>query len=325
VKPLLEVSNLRVYYHTGRGPVKAVQDVSFGLQAGERFGLIGESGSGKSTLALAIMRLIKPPGRIEAGEVWLDGTPVLTLSEEQMRQLRLAGIALISQGAMNSLNPVMRVRHQIADGLRDHGLRLSRPEADDRVGELLEWVGLPRPVADMFPHELSGGMKQRVCIAIAISLHPKVIIADEPTSALDVVVQRQVMETLRRVQEDLGASVILIGHDMGLTAQFADRVGIMYAGRLVESGPVGDIFSQPRHPYSQLLIASLPSLEKKGVFQGIAGFPPSLLDLPPGCVFHPRCPYALERCTTEEPLLRTTGPHHQAACHLLEERQEATS
>jgi len=325
VKPLLEVSNLRVYYHTGRGPVKAVQDVSFGLQAGERFGLIGESGSGKSTLALAIMRLIKPPGRIEAGEVWLDGTPVLTLSEEQMRQLRLAGIALISQGAMNSLNPVMRVRHQIADGLRDHGLRLSRPEADDRVGELLEWVGLPRPVADMFPHELSGGMKQRVCIAIAISLHPKVIIADEPTSALDVVVQRQVMETLRRVQEDLGASVILIGHDMGLTAQFADRVGIMYAGRLVESGPVGDIFSQPRHPYSQLLIASLPSLEKKGVFQGIAGFPPSLLDLPPGCVFHPRCPYALERCTTEEPLLRTTGPRDQAACHLLEERQEATS
>ena len=275
-------------------------------------------------MALSIMRLIKPPGRIEAGEVWLDGTSVMTLSEEEMRQLRLAGIALISQGAMNSLNPVMRIRHQIIDGLRDHGVRISRQEADDRVGELLEWVGLQRPVADMFPHELSGGMKQRVCIAIAISLHPKVIIADEPTSALDVVVQRQVMETLRRVQEDLGASVILIGHDMGLTAQFADRVGIMYAGRLVENGPVGDIFSHPQHPYSQLLIASLPSLEKKGVFQGIAGFPPPLLDLPPGCVFHPRCPYAMDRCTMEAPVLTPVGPNHQAACHLLEERQEAT-
>ena len=275
-------------------------------------------------MALSIMRLIKPPGRIEAGEVWLDGTSVMTLSEEEMRQLRLAGIALISQGAMNSLNPVMRIRHQIIDGLHSHGLRISRQKADDRVGELLEWVGLQRPVADMFPHELSGGMKQRVCIAIAISLHPKVIIADEPTSALDVVVQRQVMETLRRVQEDLGASVILIGHDMGLTAQFADRVGIMYAGRLVENGPVGDIFSHPQHPYSQLLIASLPSLEKKGVFQGIAGFPPPLLDLPPGCVFHPRCPYAMDRCTMEAPVLTPVGPNHQAACHLLEERQEAT-
>ena len=275
-------------------------------------------------MALSIMRLIKPPGRIEAGEVWLDGTSVMTLSEEEMRQLRLAGIALISQGAMNSLNPVMRIRHQIIDGLHSHGLRISRQKADDRVGELLEWVGLQRPVADMFPHELSGGMKQRVCIAIAISLHPKVIIADEPTSALDVVVQRQVMETLRRVQEDLGASVILIGHDMGLTAQFADRVGIMYAGRLVENGPVGDIFSHPQHPYSQLLIASLPSLEKKGVFQGIAGFPPPLLDLPPGCVFHPRCPYAMDRCAEEAPELRHTETDHWAACHLLQKRQEAT-
>jgi peptide/nickel transport system ATP-binding protein len=177
----------------------------------------------------------------------------------------------------------------------------------------------------MFPHELSGGMKQRVCIAIAISLRPRVIIADEPTSALDVVVQRQVMETLRGVQEDLGASVILIGHDMGLMAQFADRVGIMYAGRLMEKGPVEDIFSSPQHPYSQLLIASLPSLEKKGIFQGIAGFPPSMLDLPTGCVFHPRCPYAMDQCAVDEPVLRTVGLKHQAACHLLDECQEAMS
>jgi peptide/nickel transport system ATP-binding protein len=320
-KPLLEVKNLRVYYHTPRGPVKAVDGIAFGLEAGERFGLIGESGSGKSTMALSIMRLIKPPGRIESGEVLLDGVNVLTLSEEQMRRLRLAGIALISQGAMNSLNPVMRVKHQIADGLRSHGARMSRREEDDHLGGLLEWVGLRREVADMFPHELSGGMKQRVCIAIAISLRPRVIVADEPTSALDVVVQRQVMETLRRVQADLEASVILIGHDMGLTAQFADRVGIMYAGRLAEEGSVKDIFSEPQHPYSQLLIASLPSLEKKGVFQGIAGFPPSLLDLPPGCVFHPRCPYAMDRCAVEEPVLRPVGLNHQAACHLLEEHQ----
>jgi len=326
MKPLLEIRNLQVYYHTPRGPVKAVGGVSFGLEAGERFGLIGESGSGKSTMALSIMRLIKPPGRIESGEVLLDGVDVMTLSGEQMRELRLAGIALISQGAMNSLNPVMRIKHQIVDGLRSHGMQqMSKREWDDRVGELLEWVGLQREVADMFPHELSGGMKQRVCIAIAISLRPKVIIADEPSSALDVVVQRQVMETLRRVQEDLGASVILIGHDMGLMAQFADRVGIMYAGRLVEAGPVNDIFSNPQHPYSQLLIASLPSLEKKGVFQAISGFPPSLLDLPPGCVFHPRCPYAMDRCAVEEPVLRAVGLNHSAACHLLEQRQGAMS
>jgi peptide/nickel transport system ATP-binding protein len=321
MKPLLEVKDARVYYHTPQGPVKAVEGVSFDLQAGEKLGLIGESGSGKSTLALAIMQLIKPPGHIESGDIQLDGTDLLALSEEQIRKLRLAQIALISQGAMNSLNPVIRVRHQILDGLQSHGMQISKHESEDRVGELLRWVGLRPEVANMYPHELSGGMKQRVCIAIAISLHPKVIIADEPTSALDVVVQRQVMETLGQVQKDLGASVILIGHDMGLMAQFVDRVGIMYAGRLMEMGPVDDIFSNPQHPYSQLLIASLPSLEKKGVFHGISGFPPSLLDLPSGCVFHPRCPYRMERCAVEDPELRPVGLNHRAACHLLDERQ----
>jgi oligopeptide/dipeptide ABC transporter ATP-binding protein len=321
---VLQVRNLRTYYDTPRGPVKAADDVSFDLRAGERFGLIGESGSGKSTIALSLMRLIKPPGRIEAGEVLLDGVDVLTLPEERMQKLRLAEIALVSQGAMNSLNPVMRIRHQLVDGPRSHGTKMSGQEWDERADELLEWVGLRPEVADMFPHQLSGGMKQRVIIAIAISLRPKVIIADEPTSALDVVVQRQVMETLRRVQEDLGASVILIGHDMGLMAQFADRVGVMYAGRLVEEAGVRDLFAQPLHPYSQLLMASLPSLEKKGVFQGAPGFPPLLLDLPPGCVFHPRCPYAMDRCTVEDPLPIATGKNHWVACHLLEERREGT-
>lgn len=296
--------------------------MSFALKAGERFGLIGESGSGKSTIALSLMRLIKPPGRIESGEIWLDGVNVMTLSNRQMRQLRLAGIALISQGAMNSLNPVTRIKAQIIDGLRSHGTRMSRRESNNRVGELLDQVGLRPEVADMFPHQLSGGMKQRVCIAIAISLRPKVIIADEPTSALDVVVQRQVMETLRRVQEDLGSSVILIGHDMGLMAQFADRLGVMYAGQLVEEASVQDIFSKPQHPYTQLLMASIPSLEKKDVFRGVSGFPPSLLDPPPGCIFHPRCPYAIERCSAEAPHLRFVQPDHRAACHLLEERQK---
>jgi peptide/nickel transport system ATP-binding protein len=321
---ILQVKNLRTYYDTPRGPVKAADDVSFDLQAGERFGLIGESGSGKSTIALSLMRLIKPPGRIEAGEVLLDGVDVLALPEERMQKLRLAEIALVSQGAMNSLNPVMRIKHQLIDGPRSHGTRMSGQSWEERVAELLEWVGLRPEVADMFPHQLSGGMKQRVIIAIAISLRPKVIIADEPTSALDVVVQRQVMETLRRVQEDLGASVILIGHDMGLMAQFADRVGVMYAGRLVEEADVRDLFAQPQHPYSQLLMASLPSLEKKGVFQGAPGFPPLLLDLPPGCVFHPRCPHAMDRCMIEDPFPISTGKNQWAACHLLEEHREGT-
>ena len=313
---VLRVSDLRVYYHTPQGPVKAVDGVSFALQESGRFGLVGESGSGKSTIALALMRLIRPPGRIEGGEVVLDGRNVLSLGEEQMRRLRLADIALVAQGAMNSLNPVLRIRDQILDAVRDHGIRRSKRTMEQRVADLLEQVGLTPEVADRFPHELSGGMKQRVCIAIAISLRPKVIIADEPTSALDVVVQRQVMETLGRVQEDLGASVMLVGHDMGLMAQFVDRLGVMYAGHLVEVAPVRDLFRKPLHPYTQLLIASLPSLERKGVFQGIPGLPPSLLNPPPGCPFHPRCPSAMEICTVENPPLREVDPDHWVACHL---------
>jgi peptide/nickel transport system ATP-binding protein len=314
--PVLEVSNLSVYYHTSRGPVKAVENVSFDIRAHERLGLVGESGSGKSTIALALLRMIKPPGQIESGQVILDGTDLLRLTEEQMRTMRLNKIALVAQGAMNSLNPVVRIKPQLVDGMKDHDLGLSDKQMDARVAELLDSVGLRKDVAGMYPHELSGGMKQRVCIAIAISLRPKLIIADEPTSALDVVVQRQVMDTLLKVQEDLGASILLIGHDMGLMAQVADRVGIMYAGQFAEMSQSADLFRDPLHPYSQLLIQSLPSIEHKGVLKGIPGLPPSLLDPPPGCAFRARCPFAFDRCESEDPPLREVRPNRLVACHL---------
>ena len=313
---LLQVRDLRVYYHTPRGAARAVDGVSFSLMAGERLGLVGESGSGKSTIALSLMRLIKPPGMIEGGEVLLEGEDLLGKTEEQMRRLRLAGVAMIAQGAMNSLNPVKRVREQILDGLADHGQPVAKREAADKIGALLASVGLKPEVAGMFPHELSGGMKQRVVTAIAISLRPKVIIADEPTSALDVVVQRQIMDTLLRVQGELGAAVILIGHDMGLMAQFVTRLGVMYAGKLVELCPTEALFDEPLMPYSQLLIASLPSLTAKGELRGIPGLPPSLLDRPTGCPFRARCPHAFDRCASEEPALRELRPDHWAACHL---------
>jgi len=315
---VLRVDNLRVWYHTTRGPVKAVDGVTFGLLPDERLGLVGESGSGKSTIALALMRLIRPPGKIEGGRVELDGINLLEVPDEQMRRLRLAAIALVAQGAMNSLNPVVRVREQILDAMRDHDEALPKQTANAHVASLLEQVGLKPEVAERFPHELSGGMKQRVCIAIAICLRPKVILADEPTSALDVVVQRQVMDTLRHVQEQLGASVVLVGHDMGLMAQFASRLGVMYAGRLVEVSPVREIFAEPLHPYTRMLIASLPSIEEKAMFRAIPGLPPSLLSPPPGCAFHPRCPFAMPRCSVVEPLPQEVMQNRWVACHLFD-------
>ena len=313
--PVLRVERLQVGFDHPLGRVQAVDDVSFALMPGERFGLAGESGSGKSTLALAILRMIKPPGRIEAGEVWLAGTRLGDLDEDGMRALRLAGIALVPQGSMNSLNPVLRIGGQIGDALAEHGLPLTRGEEERRIAALLAEVGLPESVARMYPHELSGGMKQRACIAIAICLRPKVIIADEPTSALDVVVQRQVMATLARVQRELGAAVILVGHDMGLMAQFVDRLAIMYAGRLVEVAPIAEIVTRPRHPYTRALIASLPSLDTRGALAGIPGLAPLLRDLPDGCAFHPRCTLAVGRCRTEKPKLRDIDGA-QVACHL---------
>jgi len=312
---VLRVEELCVAYDHPRGQVRAVDEVSFSLRPHERFGLAGESGSGKSTMALAILRMIKPPGHIDGGEVWLENTALSQLTSEAIRRLRLAGIAMVPQGSMNSLNPVVRIRDQIADAITDHGRALSRQDLIARVRSLLSQVGLPPDTADKYPHELSGGMKQRACIAIAICLRPKVIIADEPTSALDVVVQRQVMETLGKVQAELGAAVILVGHDMGLMAQFVDRLGIMYAGRLVEVAPIRDIITAPRHPYTRLLIDSLPSLEQRGTLRGIPGLAPLLRELPSGCAFHPRCPRAEERCKSDKPAVRPIGPDATVACH----------
>jgi peptide/nickel transport system ATP-binding protein len=264
--PILEIIDLHVHFPTPRGPVKAVDGVTLTLYAGERLGVIGESGSGKSTIALAVMRMIKPPGQIVGGQILLDGTDLLALSEEEIRQYRLSEIAMVTQGAMNSLNPVIRIRSQMIDGLKAHGVRLSKEGYQDRVEELLAAVGLDPGVANLYPHELSGGMKQRVCIATAISLEPKVIIADEPTSALDVVVQRRVMQTLRKVQDDLGAAVILIGHDMGLMAQFTERVAVMRRGQVLEVNEVHAIFENPQHPYTRQLMESLPTLERRDTF-----------------------------------------------------------
>ena len=315
---VLQVRNLQVHYSTGRGPVKAVNDVSFDLHKGEILGLVGESGSGKTTMGMALVGLIRSPGRIAGGEILLNGRNLAGLSEAAYKKVRLAEIALIPQGAMNSLNPVTRIREQILDGLRDHGISLSRLEADQHIHSLLEKVGLRSEVAKMYAHELSGGMKQRVVMAIAISMKPKVIIADEPTSALDVVVQKRIIETLQDVQAELGAAIILVGHDMGLMAQTVDRLGVMYAGRLAEIGDIRKTLVDPKHPYTRMLIESLPSATEKKPLAGIPGLAPQLLNLPSGCAFHPRCPHTFDRCTVAAPALIEAAPQRWAACHLLE-------
>ncbi|MEZ4533213.1 MAG: ABC transporter ATP-binding protein [Thermomicrobiales bacterium] len=312
---VLDVRDLRVSYRIREGKVSAVNGVSFSLGRKEVLGLVGESGSGKSTIALSLLRLIKPPGTIEQGTVVLNGRNLLTLPEEEMRLVRLAELSMVAQGAMNSLNPVMRVREQIVDAWRDHDVDLRKGATDERITDLMVRVGLRPEDARRYPHELSGGMKQRAVIAIAISLRPSVIIADEPTSALDVVVQRQIFDTLEQVQDEIDASVILIGHDMGLMAQSVDRLGVMYAGEIVELSPVRDVFKDPLHPYSRLLIASLPSLDQRGGQRGIPGMPPSLLKRPPGCPFQPRCPMATAICTSEAPRLLPKRPNRLVACH----------
>ena len=313
---VLQVQDLHVYYYTEAGAVRAGDGVSFDRERGIKMGLVGESGCGKSTLAMSLMRMIKRPGRIESGQALLNsGEDLASVPEERMRELRLREISLIPQGAMNSLNPVMRVRGQILDGLRDHGVELGNGEGRERVNALLEAVDLDLQVADMYPHELSGGMKQRVCVAIAISMEPSILVADEPTSALDVVVQRQVIATIERPQEEMGISMILIGHDMGLMAQSVDQLAVMYAGRLAEIGEVHDIFEEPLHPYTELLISTLPTLEHRGEFTGIPGVTPALVNPPSGCIFHPRCPRAKDICSEVVPPWQEVRPGRWVACH----------
>ncbi|MFL5804957.1 MAG: ABC transporter ATP-binding protein [Roseiflexaceae bacterium] len=324
MKPVLQVENLQVTYYTDAGRARALDGVSLTLNAGEKLGLVGESGSGKSTMALAMMRMIKPPGRIEGGRVVVGDTDLMALSEEDMLKARLSKIAYIPQGAMNSLNPVMRIGAQMMDAIKAHDPRASRADMDDRCMEALESVDLKLDVFKMYAHELSGGMKQRVCFAISILLKPQVVIADEPTSALDVVTQRQVMETIDRVQTKIGAAVILIGHDMGLMAQFVDKVAVMYTGQLTEVSSVREMFTDPKHPYAQALISSLPSLENKGVFHGIPGLAPALLRLPSGCTFHPRCVRVMEICKTVRPDLRTLAGGREVACHLYSDKDSGS-
>jgi len=313
---VLQIKNLRVHYATPLGDVIAVNGVDLTVFEGETIGLVGESGCGKSTLAMAILRLVQPPGRIVSGQVQIHGIDVIALSERELRQVRWNQIALIPQGAMNSLNPVMRVKDQIAEGIETHQGQRSPQELKERILRLLTMVGLPSRVYSMYPHELSGGMKQRVCIAMAIALTPSVIIADEPTSALDVVVQRVVAQTLLDVKRTLGVSMILIGHDMGLMAQLVDRIAVMYAGNIVEIAPVKDIFAEPLHPYTQLLLASIPSVKERKPLVVTEGLTHDLRRPPPGCIFQLRCPFVMDKCREVVPPLRELRPNHYAACHL---------
>jgi len=315
----LALRNLAVNYHVDGGPVRAVADTSFDVEPGERLGLVGESGSGKTTTALALIQMLREPGRIDGGTAIVAGVDLLTLSPAAMRECRLKVVSYIPQGAMNSLNPVLRIGRQFENALIDHDAGGDAASRRALIAEALAGVDLDPGVAERYPHELSGGMKQRVCIAIGMILKPALIVADEPTSALDVVTQRQVMETLGRQQSELGSALVLIGHDIGLMAQFVHRIAVMYAGRLVEIGATRDVLARPRHPYTRALVASIPKLARRGELGGIPGLTPSLARLPAGCAFHPRCPIAIARCRTERPPLDRAIGAHQAACHLAGE------
>jgi oligopeptide/dipeptide ABC transporter ATP-binding protein len=297
--------------------VIASNGVSFQLYKGELLGLVGESGCGKTTVAMGILRLVQPPGRIVGGKVTIrDKVDIVSLKGQELRKVRWSEIALVPQGAMNSLNPTMRVKDQIRDAIETHEGRQPRAKNKERILELLSLVGLPSRVYDMYPHELSGGMKQRVCIAMAIALDPTVVIADEPTSALDVIVQRIVAQTLLDIKDRLGVSMIMIGHDMGLMAQMADRIAVMYAGNLVEVAPVRTALKDPAHPYTKLLIDSIPSIRERKPLKLTEGLTHDLRDPPPGCIFQFRCPHVEEICREVAPLQIEISAGHHVACHV---------
>ncbi|MEP7290665.1 MAG: ABC transporter ATP-binding protein [Chloroflexota bacterium] len=321
-EPLLRVSDLEVEYRTKRGAVKAVDHVSFDIYPNEVFGLAGESGCGKSTIAHAVTRLLKPPAYITGGEIKFRDTDLLTLDEETLRDYRWRHLSIVFQSAMNSLNPVLTVGAQIIDSIQAHTL-VSKQDAKNRALELLDIVGIERGRLNSYPHQLSGGMRQRVVIAIALVLNPELIIMDEPTTALDVVVQKQIMDQIRQLKQQFGFSILFISHDLSLMVEFSDRVGIMYAGELIEVSPSREIFSNPKHPYTERLMNSFPSVTgPRTEMLGIPGSPPTLIEPPPGCRFHPRCPVSIAGvCQQVHPELREVRPAHYAACHLLEIEQ----
>ncbi len=317
---LLSIEDLRVYYQTLLGPVKAVDGVTLDVPRGEWVSIVGESGSGKSTLAYAVVGLVPPPGRIVGGRIVFEGVDLTRLSGEEMRALRGSRIGMVFQDPMASLDPVRRVGDQVGDVYLEHGVASSREEARRLAGEALEMVGLPRDWVDRYPHQLSGGQRQRVLIAAAVALKPSLLIADEPTTALDVIVQDKIMDLIDELKRELGMTVMLITHDIALAAERSSRIAVMYAGKLVEYGPVDAIVEDPLHPYTRGLLESAPDLWGEKRLAGIPGYPPDLRRPPPGCRFHPRCPIVVEKCRAEEPPLIRVGDR-LVACHRALERR----
>ena len=327
MEPLLVVENLKTYFFTGDGVVKAVDDISYDVHEGETLAIVGESGCGKSIGALSLMRLVpSPPGQIVGGRILFNGEELLAMSEAEMRDIRGNRIAMIFQEPMTSLNPVLTIGRQVTESLELH-LKLNKTEAHDRAVELLDMVGIPDPELRLkqYPHQFSGGMRQRVMIAIAMSCNPRLLLADEPTTALDVTIQAQILELIKELSNKLGTAVIIITHNLGVVARYADRVNVMYAGKLIERGTALDIYENPHHPYTRGLLGSVPRLDedKKQRLESIDGMPPDLMDLPSGCAFQPRCKLAVARCMKEIPPLISVSDGHTAACWVTTGPEEA--
>jgi peptide/nickel transport system ATP-binding protein len=317
---VLDVQNLKTYFAIQRGWVKAVDDISFQVEQGKALGLAGESGCGKTTTALAILKILPYNGKILGGKILFEGEDLVTLEDTEMRErIRWKGISIVFQGAMNALNPVYKVGDQIVEAIVTHEPDIERSEAEARVAKLLEMVGIDPSRANNYPHEFSGGMKQRSMIAMALACNPKLLIADEPGTALDVIVAAQVLKLLRELKERLNLAMILITHDLSIIAETCETAAIMYAGKIAEYADAFTIFKEPLHPYTQGLISAFPSIKAaKTRMISIPGSPPDLLRPPPGCRFHPRCPYAMDICRKEEPLFLDVGKGHYVSCHLIQ-------
>jgi peptide/nickel transport system ATP-binding protein len=312
---ILNIRDLRVEYLTSHGRVAAVDGVSLNVKPGEVVGLAGESGSGKSTIAHAILRILRPPALITGGKILFNGHDTLTMNDAELESFRWSSVSIVFQSAMNSLNPVMRVRDQLTDVMQHHGL--TKEQADRKAEKLFDLIGIDPQRLNSYPHELSGGMRQRAVIAIALALNPDLMIMDEPTTALDVVVQKDILQQIARLREALGLSILFITHDLSLLVEFSDRILIMYAGELVEDAPALTLFDHPAHPYTVGLMNSFPSISgEKQKLAGIPGSPPDLAAPPRGCRFHPRCPKAMPICSEAAPVMKTISAEHSVACHL---------